>query len=122
MTNEVKEIYNYIENLKGMYWLQMTNAADKEEYTKVKHKFNTTILLEEFIKGMEKKQMQETKKQVEYELLLKVKIAHDFEGIENLKDNNEFSIDLANVINSEAMQSGATFCNVEVIESKIDVH
>ena len=58
---------------------------------------------------------------VKYETTLKVTVIHDIDTIENLKDNNEFANDLAQMICDEATTAGSVAC-YEIIESKIDVN
>lgn len=55
-----------------------------------------------------------------YEVLLKVNITHDIEGMDGLKDNKEMSEDIAKLICDEVTTAGGV-ATYEIIESKIDI-
>lgn len=56
---------------------------------------------------------------VNYEIVLKVKIIHDFEGWDGLKDNTEMSEDIARLICDEVATAGGV-ATYEIWESRIE--
>lgn len=57
---------------------------------------------------------------VKYETTIKVVAVYDFEGLKELKDNNEYAHDLAHFICDEVTQAGGV-AKYEILESAIDV-
>ena len=55
-----------------------------------------------------------------YDVTIKVTFIHDVDTIENVKDPNEMSTDLAQMICDEATFAGVVAC-CDVIETRLDV-
>lgn len=58
---------------------------------------------------------------VVYEATIKFQVVHEIDSLEELKDNNEFTNDLAHMVCDEATTCGAV-ASYEIIESKLNVN
>lgn len=62
----------------------------------------------------------ENKMKATYEATIKVKVVHEIDTLENIKDNNEFAQSIVEMICDEATTCGAVaIC--DVLESRLDV-
>lgn len=59
-------------------------------------------------------------KNVKYGVTVKFNFVQPFEGIENLKDNNEFANDLVQFVCDEGTNAGAVV-SYEILESTLDI-
>ena len=62
----------------------------------------------------------EAKMKATYETTIKIKVIHEIDSIEDLKDNNEFAHCIGAMVCDEATSCGAV-ATYDVLESKLDV-